>query len=105
MNSRNVTLKLKTSTAPEFARLIEHEITPILRKQKGFRDEIVFVAPERSEALAISLWDTKEDSDNYTRTGYPEVMKALSNVIEGTPKVETFDVGFTTLHKVAGQGR
>jgi heme-degrading monooxygenase HmoA len=104
MNSRNVTLKLKANSATEFNRLIEHEITPILRKQKGFRDEITFVAPERSEALAISVWDTKEDSDNYTRTGYPEVLKALSNVIEGTPKVETFNLSYSTFHKVAGQG-
>jgi heme-degrading monooxygenase HmoA len=105
MNSRNVTLKLKASSVPEFNRILEHEITPILRKQKGFRDEITFVAPERSEALAISVWDTKEDTDNYTRTGYPEVRKALSSVIEGTPKVETFEVGYSTFHKVAGQGR
>ena len=104
MNSRNVTIRLKANSAPEFNRLIEHEITPILRKQKGFRDEITFVAPERSEALAISVWDTKEDSDNYTRTGYPEVLKALSNVIEGTPKVETFELSYSTLHKVAGRG-
>jgi heme-degrading monooxygenase HmoA len=104
MNSRNVSFKLKANTAPEFARLVEHEITPILRKQKGFRDEITFVAPERSEAVAISMWDTKEDSDNYTRAGYPEVLKALSPVVDGTPKVETFEVGYSTFHKVAGRG-
>jgi hypothetical protein len=45
MYARNVSLKLKANSAPEFARLIEKEIIPLLRKQKGFQDEISFVSP------------------------------------------------------------
>ncbi len=101
MFARTVTVKLKKNSAPELSRVLEDEIIPLLRKQKGFRDEITFVAPERSEALAISLWDTKEDAEAYNRKGYAEVVKALSKVVEGTPKVQTFDVASSTLHKTA----
>ena len=104
MISRNVTLKLKANSAPEFTQIIEEEILPLLRKQKGFRDEITFLAPERSEALAISVWDSNIEADNYMRTGYPGVLKALSKVVEGTPKVETFDLASSTFHKVVGRG-
>ena len=104
MFTRTVTIKLKANSAPEFTRLNESNILPLLRKQNGFRDEITLVAPERSEALAISFWDTKENAENYNRTGYPEVLKFMSNVIEGTPKVETFELSSTTLHKTAAKG-
>jgi hypothetical protein len=65
---------------------------------------MTFVAPERSEALAISLWDTKENAEAYNNTGYPEVLKAMINVIEGTPKVETFELSSSTLHKTIAKG-
>jgi len=45
MYTRNVSLKLKVNSAPEFTRTLENEIIPVLRKQKGFKDEITLVAP------------------------------------------------------------
>jgi heme-degrading monooxygenase HmoA len=104
MYTRHVTIRLKANSAAEFTRLIENEIIPLLRKQKGFRDEITFVAPERSEAVANSFWETKEDVEAYNQTGYQEVLKTLSKVVEGTPKVETFEVANSTFHKIAAQG-
>jgi heme-degrading monooxygenase HmoA len=96
-------MKLKANVAPEFNRVIENDILPLLRKQPGFRDEITFVAPERSEAVAISIWDTKENCENYNRNGYPEVLKIVSKFVEGTPKVETFELSNSTLHKLAAK--
>ena len=104
MYTRHVSMKLKANSALEFARIIENEILPLLRKQQGFRDEITFVAPERSEAVAISIWETKENAEAYNRTGYPEILKTLAKVIEGTPKVETFELSNSTLHKLAAKG-
>ena len=100
---RNVTIKLKANTAPEFNRIIENEILPLLRKQAGFRDEITFIAPERSEVVAISFWETKENCETYNRTGYPEVLKIVSKFVEGTPKVETLELLTSTLHKLAAK--
>jgi len=104
MYIRNVTLKLKENSAPEFTSLNEKEIIPLLRKHQGFRDEIIFIAPERSEALAISFWETKENAEAYNRTGYPEVLKRMSNVVDGTPKVENFELANSTFHKLAAKG-
>ncbi len=104
MFTRHVTMKLRANSAAEFTQLIENEIIPLLRKQQGFHDEITFVAPERSEAIANSFWDTKEDAEAYNRAGYQEVLKTLSKAVEGTPKVETFEVANSTFHKIAAQG-
>jgi hypothetical protein len=103
MFTRNVMLKLKANSAPELTTLIENEVIPLLRKQPGFCDEITFVAPEGSEALAISFWDTQENAEAYSRTAYPEVLKTLVKVIEGTPKVETFVVSNSTFDKISAK--
>jgi heme-degrading monooxygenase HmoA len=103
MYTRNVSLKLKANCAPEFTRTLEQEIIPLLRKQKGFRDEITLVAPERNEAVALSFWDKKEDAESYNREKYPEIVKILSKVVEGTPRVETFEVANSTSHQIAAK--
>src|SRR6185436_17013216 len=71
MFGRQVTLRLKSNnSATELNRIAETEILPILRKQKGFRDESFLIAPERSEAIANSFWDTKADAEAYDHTAY-----------------------------------
>ena len=103
MYTRNVSMKLKANSAQEFTRTLENEVIPVLRKQKGFKDEITLVAPERNDALAISFWDKKEDAEAYNHEKYPEVLKALSKVVEGTPKVESFEVANSTFHQIAAK--
>lgn len=101
MYARNVSLHLKANTAGEFTQTLEKDVLPLLRKQNGFRDEISFVAPDRAEAVAISLWDSKENADTYSRDIYPQVLKSLTKVVEGTPKVEAYEVSNSTFHKIA----
>jgi hypothetical protein len=94
-------MKLKANSAAELTRINANEIIPILRKQKGFRDESTLISPDRLEAIANSFWDTKEDAEAYNQTGFPEVLKTLSNVIDGTPTVKTFELARPTSHAAA----
>jgi len=103
MYTRNVSMKLKANSAQEFTRTLENEVIPVLRKQKGFKDEITLIAPERNDAVAISFWDRKEDAEAYNREKYPEVLKTLSKVVDGTPKVESFEVANSTSHQIAAK--
>src|SRR6266852_2482860 len=101
MFARSVTVRLRPNSVAEFNRTLEKDILPLLQKQKGFRDEISLVASNGSEGVGISLWDRKEDAVAYNRTTYPEVQKLLARVSEGTPQVQTYDVGSSTFHKAA----
>jgi len=101
MFARNVSLHLKPNSVGEFSRMIDKEIIPLLRKQRGFQDEIMFIASGGLEAVGISLWDEKENAEAYRRKTYPEVMKALAKVVEGTPQVQTYEVSNSTFHKIA----
>jgi len=44
MFARSVSFHLKPGRGAEFAQLIDKDIIPVLRKQKGFQDELTFVA-------------------------------------------------------------
>ncbi len=103
MFARNVSMHLKPNSVAEFTRTLDQEIIPLLRKQKGFQDEITFVAPGGLEAIGISLWDKKEEADAYSRTTYQEVQKALAKVVEGTPQVQNYEVSNSTFHKIAAR--
>src|ERR1044071_9299774 len=103
MYARNVTLHLKANSGPEFTRLLETDVLPVMRKQNGFKDEITFVAENGKEAVAISLWEKKENAESYNRDTYPAVLQSLAKVVEGTPQVEAYEVSNSTFHKIAAQ--
>jgi heme-degrading monooxygenase HmoA len=101
MFARSLSIQLKPNSVAAFTQLIEKDALPTLRKQKGFQDEITFVVPGGTEAVAISLWDKKENAEAYSRDAYPGVLRALGTVVEGTPQVRTYEVCNSTFHKIA----
>src|SRR4029077_431661 len=101
MFARSVTIRLKSNSVGEFNRTFEKEVLPLLQKQKGFQDEISLVSSNGTEAVGISLWERQEDAELYNRTTFSDVQKLLAKVSEGTPHVQTYEVGTSTLHKVA----
>ena len=101
MYARQVSMELKPGSRKDFSHRIEAEILPLLRKQKGFQDEMTFVNPAGTDAFAVSLWDSKESAEAYARASYAEVTKRLSKLVEGTPRVKTYEVANSTSHKIA----
>lgn len=100
MFARRVTMNLKPNSTVAFTQKLESEIIPLLQKQKGFKDEITFVVPGKTEAFGVSLWDNKENAEAYNVGGYAQVTKILANLVEGTPQVHTYEVSNSTFHKI-----
>jgi hypothetical protein len=101
MFARNVSIRLKPNSSVAFTKQIEDETIPTLRKQAGFQGELTFLAPDGTEAVGISLWDKKENAEAYARTGFTEVMRNLNKFVEGTPRVQAYEVGNSTFHQIA----
>jgi hypothetical protein len=100
MFARRISIHLKPNTLAEFTKTVENDIVPLLRKQPGFQDEITFALPEGNKVLAISLWDTQKNAENYNSSGYQNVLKLLGTVIDGTPKVGITEVLHSTFHQI-----
>jgi hypothetical protein len=100
MFARNISFHLKSNMLSDYNRTFENEILPLLRKQKGFKEEITLSNPGSQDAIAISLWENKANADAYNTNTYPEVLKTLARMIDGTPKVQTFEAVTSTFHQV-----
>ncbi len=103
MFARTVRMQLKPNSVGEFTVMFEKEVIPMLRKQQGFKDEITFVPSDGKEAVAISLWEQKENAEAYSRGAYPELLKTMAKVIDGTPQVQNSEVSNSTWHKIAAR--
>jgi len=101
MFARKVCMQLKPGSIAKFSLLMEQQVIPKLRKQNGFQDEITLYTPGRDAVFGISFWEKAEHAESYNRGTYPAVLKILCGLIEGTPRVETFEVINSTFHKLA----
>lgn len=97
MFSRHIAMQVKKNWTPEFPKVFEKEVLPLLRRQKGFLDELILLSPDKTEVVAISLWENKEFAEIYNREFYPEVVKIINKYVEGVPVVKTFEVEYATL--------
>jgi len=100
MYARNVTFRVKANTQHDYTHTFENQVLPLLRKQKGFKDEITMCSSGSQDAVSISLWEHKSDADDYNTRVYPEVLKTLAKTIDGTPRVQTFETVISTFHHV-----
>ncbi len=78
----------------------ESEVIPLLKKQKGFRDELSFFDKKTDEAFAMSFWDTKQDADLYDRKVYPEIHKKMAETLVEEPEVRMFEVNNSTWYDI-----
>ena len=93
--ARNVSFQIKTGKEKEFTNLFEKEVVPMLRKQSGFLEEVTLVNPKN--AIGISLWDNRQNAEAYQAAMYPQVLAKLGGVIEGVPKVDTYETASSYL--------
>jgi len=96
MFARNVCVHLKPAMLNDYNKTFANDVLPLLRKQKGFQDEISFCNPNSLDVTAISLWDTRENAELYAKNTFAEVMKLLSKTIDGAPKIRSEEVIHST---------
>lgn len=101
MFARKVWMQLKPGSIAKFSLLMEKEVIPSLRRQNGFQDEITFFTPSKDDVFEISLWEKAEQAEAYNRLVYPSTLETLAGLMEGSPRVETFEVVNSTFHKLA----
>lgn len=101
MLARKVAARLKPNSLERFLNLMECEVLPWLREQGGFLDLITLAAPDGREVATITFWDYRGDFQAYNSSAYPEVLKGLGELLDGTPYVKTFEVVSSTLQRLA----
>ena len=102
MFTRIVELTTKPGKNRELSDIINDKVLPILKKQKGFVDEMVLLPDkENNRILGLSFWNSKEDAEQYHREQYPKVRETLEHLLEVEPVIRTFDVHSSTSLRIA----
>jgi len=102
MFTRIVELSSKPGKSHQLAETINDKILPILKKQKGFVDETVFVSDEDNDrVVALGFWNTKEDAEQYHRAEYQNVHEQIRHLLESEPVIRTFNVHSSTSPRIA----
>ena len=104
MFTRVVEMTSKSGKSQELGNTINEKAVPILKKQRGFVDEIVLVSPgEPDRVLALSFWNRKEDAEEYQREQYQKIHDSVKHLLETEPEIRAFDVHSSTTHKIAAE--
>ena len=86
--ARSVRFDIAADKNEEFHTLFRNEILPTLKKQDGFKDEMLLVQDQH--VLAISVWNNMDSARKYESTTYPQLDRTLRPIMSGKPTVETF---------------
>jgi len=86
--ARSVRFDIATDKNEQFHTLFKNEILPTLKKQEGFKDEMLLVKDQH--VLAISVWNDVDSARKYETATYPQLDRKLRPVMSGNPTVETF---------------
>ena len=86
--ARSVRFDIATDKNEQFQTLFKNEILPTLKKQDGFKDELLLVKDQH--VLAISVWNDMDSARKYETATYPQLDRKLRPVMSGNPTVETF---------------
>jgi heme-degrading monooxygenase HmoA len=86
--ARSVRFDIANDKNEEFHNLFRNEVLPTLKKQAGFKDELLLVKDQH--VLAISFWNDVDSARNYESVTYPQLDRTLRPVMNGKPTVETF---------------
>ena len=87
--ARSVRFDIATDKNEEFNTLFRNEVLPTLKRQEGFKDELLLVQDQH--VLAISVWNNVDSARKYESTTYPQLDKTLRPIMTGKPTVETFN--------------
>ena len=86
--ARSVRFDIATDKNEEFHTIFRNDVLPILKKQDGFKDELLLVQDQH--VLAISVWNNLDSARKYESATYPQLDKTLRPVMLGKPTVDTY---------------
>jgi hypothetical protein len=100
MYSRTVNCTIDPSRVSEFKSELNNNLLPLIQEQKGFVDNLESLDPTTGEFSCTTLWETKEDVDNYDSGLFQEIATKLGPLMKDGPTVKTLPVENSSVHDI-----
>jgi heme-degrading monooxygenase HmoA len=93
MFARAVNIQFQSGKVDEGIRLVQDLIVPVLKKQKGFKGQLLLTQRDSGKAVSINLWKTEGDLTAFESSPlYRELMGKLGGVLAGPPVGERYEL-------------
>jgi len=90
MYARKVSLCLKSELVSQFLMKIEYEVVPLLRKQRGFLDQLIIVSDSGNLVYVYTFWASGEAAEKYDCATLPMLNQLLADVVDGELHIHAF---------------
>jgi hypothetical protein len=90
MYARKVSLHLNSESPTQVLQKVEHAVTPLLHKQKGFLDQLILGSDSGKIIYIYSFWENSEDAEQSDCTTLPVLTRVLTGMVDGVLRVHPF---------------
>jgi quinol monooxygenase YgiN len=101
MISRIVSCTIKPEKINEFRNTLKTEVLPNITRQPGFVDLVESIDTATGAFVCTTLWNTRQDVENYDQTLFQEVAQRLMPMVTGQPDIKTLTVENSTVHDIS----
>jgi len=94
MHARITFAKARPDARDEAARIWSESVLPTVKQQKGNQGaDLCFCEDPVDEAIAITLWESKEDADAGVASGqYQENVQKFAQLFTSPPELKSYEV-------------
>ena len=93
MYARAVNIQFQSGKVDEASRIVKDTIVPTMKRQKGFKGQLLLTQKDTGKAISINLWETEADLTAFeTSPLYKELLGKLGSLLAGPPASERYEV-------------
>lgn len=100
MISRIVTCTIKPEKINDFRHILKTQALPAITCQTGFVDLVESIDTATGEFVCTTLWNTRQDVEQYDLTLFQELAQKLVPLLNGQPDIKTLTVENSTVHDI-----
>jgi quinol monooxygenase YgiN len=100
MISRIVTCTIKPEKINDFRHILKTQALPAITCQAGFVDLVESIDTATGEFVCTTLWNTRQDVEQYDLTLFQELAQKLVPLVNGQPDIKTLTVENSTVHDI-----
>ena len=102
MYARMVEAPAKPGKRNEIITILEKEVQPLLKKEKGFVDFVGLTSDTTPDlGITMTFWATKEDAERFwNNREFKAILDRLTPLTQNMT-ARTFEVATSTFHKIA----
>lgn len=92
MQVLHIDARLKPGRKEDFLKTFNSLVLPLLKQQDGFVDEILLFEDGTNTGIALSLWNSRKEAEQYQNNVLEKTKSFVEHLLESNVTVRSFEV-------------